>query len=86
MRWYSELLVIALAGALAGWVARAPEEPYQRAGYLCAPVAELQDDFHRLESALWAESGVIPPAPYENIDPAGACTRLVVRLSVHAHA
>ena len=76
-----DLFLIGLLGSLAGWFAHAPDEPQARASYLCAPVRVVASTLTQLEVLLLENDGVTPPTRPWSAEPAGACRRLVVRIS-----
>jgi hypothetical protein len=80
MRYSFHLLLLGAALAVAGWVARAPQQPDERASYLCGPVAYLAHKAGLLEAALSDQDQVIPPEHAWMPDAGIECRRLVLRL------
>lgn len=81
VRYSTELLLLGIGLAVAGWLARAPAQPYARASYLCAPVGFVAREARRFEAALSDHDQVIPPEHAWAPDPAAECVRIVLRLS-----
>ncbi len=75
MRLTRDMLFLALFAALAGWAARAPAGPEERAAYLCAPVAAVADAAVRVQIALEADENIAPPFGRAHFDAGGSCRR-----------
>jgi len=78
MRLSIDLLFLGLLAALAGWLARAPADPQQRANYLCAPVAVFSHAAARMEVAMTDDGRSAPPVPRWHMDPERDCHRIVL--------
>ena len=76
-----DLLVLALAGAVAAWIARAPADPPARAAYLCEPVIVAANAAAQLHAAVVDDGNTIAPTPPWRLDPGRVCMRLVVSMS-----
>jgi hypothetical protein len=81
MRTRQEWLAVLLILAIAGWVSRAPVEPYARAQYLCAPVSAASRTAARFAAALSDADQVVPPERARLPDLPFDCAKLVLRLS-----
>jgi hypothetical protein len=76
-----DLMFLALIGAIAAWVARAPVDPPARAAYLCEPVIVAADAAAYLQAAVVDEGNTIAPTPAWRPDPGRVCMRLVIGLT-----
>jgi hypothetical protein len=81
MRVSTEIILLALVSALAGWAARAPEEPLARAHYYCRPLVAAAQVAGRFEAALRDGGQIIPPTTAWRFDVQRDCARVMVRLT-----
>lgn len=82
MRLYGETIALVLAASAMAWVHRAPQEPVERARYLCRPVATVGSALALLARQA-QQSGTGLPVPEFGSGWRDQCVLLLEEISVH---